>query len=143
MDIYNYEYSGSFFNTLNLWRNLDTHKSPCSKSISWCQKVTHTLFITLILWQKIDRTWRYEIQDFICSEALLYFGLKFYIKRKCSLTIRVLHHMETSQLIWRANQMTDFNMMGNVTPVFYKQSIFDPRPENCLSFSKKSPPKIV
>ena len=26
---------------------------------------------------------------------------------------------------------------------FYKQSIFDPRPENCLSFSKKSPPKIV
>ena len=28
------------------------------------------------------------------------------------------------------------------TPFFYKQSIFDPRPENCLSFSKKSPPKI-
>ena len=26
---------------------------------------------------------------------------------------------------------------------FYKQSIFDPRPENCLIFSKKSPPKIV
>ena len=26
---------------------------------------------------------------------------------------------------------------------FYKQSIFDPRPENCLSFSKKSPQKIV
>ena len=26
---------------------------------------------------------------------------------------------------------------------FYKQSIFDPRHENCLSFSKKSPPKIV
>ena len=24
-----------------------------------------------------------------------------------------------------------------------KQSIFDPRPENCLSFSKKSPQKIV
>ena len=29
------------------------------------------------------------------------------------------------------------------TPFFNKQSIFDPRPENCLSFSKKSPPKIV
>ena len=28
-------------------------------------------------------------------------------------------------------------------PFFYKQSIFDPRPENCLSFSKKSPQKIV
>ena len=26
---------------------------------------------------------------------------------------------------------------------FYKQSIFDPRPENCLNFSKKSPPKFV
>ena len=26
---------------------------------------------------------------------------------------------------------------------FYKKSIFDPRPENCLSFSKKSHPKIV
>ena len=26
---------------------------------------------------------------------------------------------------------------------FYKQFIFDPRPENCLSFSKKSPQKIV
>ena len=25
------------------------------------------------------------------------------------------------------------------TPFFYKQSIFDPRPENCLIFSKKSP----
>ena len=29
------------------------------------------------------------------------------------------------------------------TPFFYKQSIFDPRPENCLSFSKKSPPKTL
>ena len=26
---------------------------------------------------------------------------------------------------------------------FHKQSIFDPRPENCLRFSKKSPRKIV
>ena len=29
------------------------------------------------------------------------------------------------------------------TPFSYKQSIFDPRPKNCLSFSKKSPQKIV
>ena len=29
------------------------------------------------------------------------------------------------------------------TPFFYKQSIIEPRPENCLSFSKKSPLKIV
>ena len=26
---------------------------------------------------------------------------------------------------------------------FYKQSIFNPRPENCLIFSKKPPQKIV
>ena len=26
---------------------------------------------------------------------------------------------------------------------FYKQSIFDPRPENCLSFSKKLPQKLI
>ena len=26
---------------------------------------------------------------------------------------------------------------------YYKQSIFDPRSESCLSFSKKSPQKIV
>ena len=31
----------------------------------------------------------------------------------------------------------------NLHLVFNKQSIFDPRPENCLSFSKKLPPKIV
>ena len=29
------------------------------------------------------------------------------------------------------------------TPFLYKQSIFDPRTENCLSFSKKLPPKSV
>ena len=29
------------------------------------------------------------------------------------------------------------------TPFLYKQSIFDPRPKNCLSFSKKTPPKNV
>ena len=29
------------------------------------------------------------------------------------------------------------------TPFLYKLSIFDIRPENYLSFSKKSPPKIV
>ena len=29
------------------------------------------------------------------------------------------------------------------TPFFYKQFIFDPRPENYLSFSRKSPQKIV
>ena len=29
------------------------------------------------------------------------------------LTTNVPHHIETSQLIWRANQLTGFYMMGN------------------------------
>ena len=34
--------------------------------------------------------------------------------------------------------------LNEYTPFFlYKQSIFDRRPENCLSFSKNSPQKIV
>ena len=31
-----------------------------------------------------------------------------------SLTINVRHHIETSQLICRANQLTGFYMMGNI-----------------------------
>ena len=31
----------------------------------------------------------------------------------------------------------------DITPFLYKQSIFGPSPENCLSFRKKSPQKIV
>ena len=30
-----------------------------------------------------------------------------------------------------------------ITPFFYEQLILDPRPKNCLSFSKKSSQKIV
>ena len=30
------------------------------------------------------------------------------------LTANVLHHIETSQLIWIANQLTGFYMMGNI-----------------------------
>ena len=35
-----------------------------------------------------------------------------------------------------------FSDYGVKTPFFYKQSFFDPQPENCLSFSKKSPQKL-
>ena len=45
-------------------------------------KVNSTLFITLIVWRKIDRRCRYENQHFICWEALGYFGLKSYKKMK-------------------------------------------------------------
>ena len=37
----------------------------------------------------------------------------------------------------------NFGYLLATTPLIFKQSIFDPRPENCLSFSKKSPQKIV
>ena len=37
-----------------------------------------------------------------------------------------------------ANILLEFPL---TTPFFCKQSNFDPRPENCLSFSKKSPEK--
>ena len=30
------------------------------------------------------------------------------------LTTNVPHHIETSQLIWNANQLTGFYMMGNI-----------------------------
>ena len=36
-----------------------------------------------------------------------------------------------------------FKWLLKFTPFLYEQYIFDPRPENCLSFSKKSPQKIV
>ena len=41
--------------------------------------------------------------------------------------------------------MTEFFEGSDINdlPFFYKTSIFDPRPENCLSFSKKLPRKIV
>ena len=35
------------------------------------------------------------------------------------------------------------DLSNKVHTFFYKQFIFDPRPENCLSFSKISPQKIV
>ena len=38
-------------------------------------------------------------------------------------------------------QISTFNLM--YTFFFYKQFSFDPRPENCSSFSKKLPQKIV
>ena len=37
----------------------------------------------------------------------------------------------------------NYDKISRYTFFLNKQSIFDPRPENCLSFSKKSPQKIV
>ena len=54
---------------------------------------------------------------------------------------------EARYWLWFLNVPFAFNVTcyssTTHTPFFYKQSIFDPCPENCLSFSKKSPPKIV
>ena len=48
-------------------------------------------------------------------------------------------------LIWRISAAHKyFRSQSCITRFsFYKQSIFDPRPKNCLSFSKKSSAKIV
>ena len=43
---------------------------------------------------------------------------------------------------WKNHIVLFVEIIENYT-FFYKQSIFDPRPKNCWSFSKKSPPKIV
>ena len=45
-------------------------------------KVNSALFITLIVWWKIDRRCRFENQHFICWEALVYFGVKSHKKMK-------------------------------------------------------------
>ena len=49
--------------------------------------------------------------------------------------------------VWCEKKAKSFSlkekMRHHLYPFFYKQSIFDPRPENCLSFSKKPPQKIV
>ena len=43
----------------------------------------------------------------------------------------------------KGEQVITLRMTQQLHLFFYKQSIIDPRPENCLRFSKKSPPKIV
>ena len=47
------------------------------------------------------------------------------------------------QNVFVSFQTTCYNHTCLQYTFFYKQFIFDPRPENCLSFSKKSPQKIV
>ena len=44
-------------------------------------------------------------------------------------------------LALRVGLVTKFVISG--TPFFYKQSLFDPRPENCSIFSKELPQKII
>ena len=46
------------------------------------------------------------------------------------------HETEDKKMIVKVSQKM-------ITSFFYKQSIFDPHPENCLSFFKKLPQKIV
>ena len=43
----------------------------------------------------------------------------------------------------KGEQVITLQMAQQLHLFFYKQSIFEPRPENCSRFSKKSPPKIV
>ena len=53
--------------------------------------------------------------------------------------IDYLHRDEILTQIWHFNEMPQ----AQYTFFFCKQSIFDPRPENGLSFSKKLPQKFV
>ena len=69
-----------------------------------------------------DRHWLLKKVKFLCfSECCNHWNLNilFYFSVKINHGKRVVHLF------------------------FYKQSIFDPHPENCLSFSKKSTQKIV
>ena len=53
------------------------------------------------------------------------------------------HQFPKYCIIWFVLQYENLCGSKSFTPFsFYKQSIFDPRPENCLSFSKKSPKKL-
>ena len=53
--------------------------------------------------------------------------------------------LQNGTIIHNFRKTKDCRQHALVTYTFflYKQSIFDPRPENCLSFSKKFAPKIV
>ena len=48
------------------------------------------------------------------SVDLLTFTKEFINGKLNPLTTTVSHHMETCQLIWIANQLTDFYMIGNI-----------------------------
>ena len=61
-----------------------------------------------------------HVQNKICKTlvALLYIARISFNKNEAAvfnpLTANVPHHTETSQLIWNANQLPGFYMMGNI-----------------------------
>ena len=50
----------------------------------------------------------------VISLSLILISMKFYQILIKPLTTNVPHYIETSQLIWNANQLTSFYMMGNI-----------------------------
>ena len=55
------------------------------------------------------------------------------------------HFNNTNQKAKPVGMTVNFssNCKKGATPFFCKQSVFDPCPENCLSFSEKLPQEIV
>ena len=90
-----------------------------------------------------------KVQNFVNS--MFQFGLVPTINKPTSVTnktISAIDHIITNSIFNNdfktAIIRTDISDHFPITNTFfYKQPIFDPRPENCLSFSKKSPSKIV
>ena len=81
------------------------------------------------------------LQEEIGSESILETG-----KFEKSLSIKKRsswHSSRTRTSKMKKNHWNDSKNTFSITPFFCKQSIFDPSPENCLSFSEKSPQKIV
>ena len=70
-----YENSGSFLLVI-ICDEFEHSKISMFKISKVMSKGNSVLSITLIVWRKIDRKYRYENQYFICNEMLVFFGSK-------------------------------------------------------------------
>ena len=72
--------------------------------------------------------------------ALCFLILRIWTKNEqLTVTFKYLIRFSKSRACW----IVDHEIVKILHLSFYKQSIFDPRPKNRLSFSKKLPQKIV
>ena len=64
------------------------------------------------------------------------------ITKRSILDVAAVRDPPLELILARVDQPSD-KTRGSTLSSLYKQTIFDPRPKSCLSFSKKSPQKIV
>ena len=64
------------------------------------------------------------------------------ITRRSILDVAAVRDPRLELILVRVDHPSD-KTRGSTLSSLYKQTIFDPRPKNCLSFSKKSPQEIV